>query len=69
MRKERKAWKKERLQAVFFCLEGVQSFRQIEKNLGRSTTTLQNWFDKYKEGGVASLFKKSSGKGSAPALD
>lgn len=46
---------RERLQAVQLGLQGELGLAQIAQAVGRSVNTLQGWFGRYRQGGVAAL--------------
>ena len=50
-------WRRECLLAVQLGLQGEQSLDQIAAATGRSRSTIQEWFDAYRTGGVEALLK------------
>ena len=46
---------RERLQAVQLGLQGELGLARIGQAVGRSVNTLQTWFSRYRQGGVAAL--------------
>jgi len=59
---EKEGWKRERLLALKLALSGTGN-RTIAKELGRSHQTIQDWIEKYRTGGIASLLSKKRGRG------
>lgn len=60
---------RERLLAVSLGLKGDLHLSQIAEQMGRSMTTIQTWFDNYREGGIEGLEPSSSARGFASALE
>ena len=59
---------RERLLAVSLGLKGELHLSQIAEQMGRSMTTIQTWFDNYREHGVAGLEPSKAPRGFACAL-
>src|SRR5512136_2929449 len=55
LKTEPPGWRRERLLAVQLGLEGEQGLDQIAAAMGRARSTIQEWFDRYREGGVGRL--------------
>ena len=58
-------WRRDRLLAVKHGLESEKDLDEISQSLGRARSTIQEWFDKYRTGGIEELLRRSSGKGVA----
>ena len=63
LKKEPAGWKRERLQAVRMGLEGEASLNEIAIAIGRARSTIQEWFDLYREGGIERLLSVHRGNG------
>jgi transposase len=50
-------WQRECLQAVQLGLQGELSLDQIAQAVGRARSTIQEWFDTFRTGGVAALLR------------
>jgi transposase len=50
-------WQRECLQAVQLGLHGELSLDQIAQAVGRARSTIQEWFDTFRTGGVAALLR------------
>jgi transposase len=50
-------WQRECLQAVQLGLQGELSLDQIAQAVGRARSTIQDWFDAFRAGGVAALLQ------------
>ncbi|MEK6284101.1 MAG: IS630 family transposase, partial [Acidobacteriota bacterium] len=50
-------WQRECLQAVQLGLQGELSLAQIAQAVGRARSTLQEWFDTFRTGGVEALLR------------
>lgn len=59
---------RERLLAVSLGLKGELHLSQIAEQMGRSMTTIQTWFDNYRDRGVAGLEPSKARRGFAGAL-
>jgi transposase len=59
---------RERLLAVRLGLKGDLYLEQIAEQMGRSVTTIQTWFDNYRERGIAGLEPSKAKRGFAGAL-
>jgi len=57
LKSEPPGWRRECLLAVQLGLQGEQSLDQIATATGRSRSTIQEWFDAYRRGGVDALLK------------
>ena len=68
IKREPAGWRRERLTAVKLGLEGELNLDEIASVVGRSRSVIQEWFDRFREGGVEKLLSKSSGKGPAPRV-
>jgi transposase len=70
LKKTKPGWQRDRLLVIKLGLENKLSIYQIADQLGRSHTSVQAWFNAFREGGLVQLLhKKQSGKGFAAALD
>ena len=56
-------WKRERLQAVSLGIAGELELEEIAESIGRARSTIQSWFNLYREGGVELLLTKKKGNG------
>src|SRR5438093_1208382 len=68
LKNEPPGWKRERLLALKLGLEGEESLEQIAVAVGRARSTIQLWFDLYREGGIEGLLSLHRGKGPASRL-
>src|ERR1041384_4192884 len=50
-------WQRECLQVVQLGLQGELSLDQIAQAVGRARSTIQEWFDTFRTGGVAALLR------------
>lgn len=57
LKSEAPGWRRECLLAVQLGIQGEASLDQIATATGRSRSTIQEWFDAYRRGGVAALLK------------
>src|SRR5665811_2398370 len=57
LKSEPPGWRRECLLAVQLGFQGEQSLDQIATATGRSRSTIQEWFDAYRRGGVDALLK------------
>ena len=62
MVKTEKGWRRERLLVIKAALE-KQGIMHIAKQFSRSHTTIQDWINRYREGGVDKLLDKRKGNG------
>lgn len=60
---------RERLLAVSLGLKGELHLSQIAEQMGRSMTTIQTWFDNYRNHGIEGLEPSTSARGFASALE
>jgi len=63
LKKEPPGWKRERLQALKLGLEGEHSLHEIAGAVGHARSTIQEWFDLYREGGIERLLSLHRGNG------
>jgi transposase len=63
LRGQRAGWQRERLLAVKWGLEGELTLEQIAARLGRARSSIQQWFDAFRRGGVEALLSLKRGKG------
>ena len=63
LRRQRAGWQRERLLAVKWGLEGELTLEQIAAQLGRARSSIQQWFDAFRRGGVEALLSLKRGKG------
>jgi transposase len=57
LKSEAPGWRRECLLAVQLGIQGEQGLDQIATATGRSRSTIQEWFDAYRRGGVDALLK------------
>ena len=57
LKHEPAGWRRERLQAVQLGLQGELSLQEIAQATGRSRSTIQEWFDAFRQGGVELLLQ------------
>lgn len=57
LKTEPPGWRRECLLAVQLGLQGDQSLGQIAQAVGRSRSTIQEWFEDYRTGGIEALLK------------
>ena len=57
LKPEPPGWRRECLQAVHLGLQGELSLAEIATAVGRARSTIQEWFDTYRTGGVAALLR------------
>ena len=55
-----KGWQRERLLVIKSALEG-ETLKGLSKTFSRSHTTVQNWINRFREGGVERLLDKRKG--------
>lgn len=63
LKSQRAGWQRERLLAVKLGWEGQLGLEEIATAVGRARSTIQLWFDAFREGGLDGLLKKSKGNG------
>lgn len=70
LKKEPPGWRRERLVAVQLGLEGGQSLAQIATAVPRARSTIQEWFSRFREGGVELLLRdeRAENRGAAGLL-
>ena len=68
LKKEPPGWRRERLLAIKLGLEGEQTLAQIASGVGHARSTVQEWFDLYRAGGIDALLSLHRGKGPASRL-
>jgi transposase len=61
-------WRRERLLAVKFGLEGQLGLYEIAERVGRPRSLIQRWFDSFRQGGLERLLHKGRGKGTPSRL-
>jgi transposase len=66
--REPAGWRKERLLAVKLGLEGELDLEAIANAVGRARSSIQSWFDAFREGGLAKLLELHRGQGPASRL-
>lgn len=62
-----KGWQRERLLVIKRALEGAGTV-ELAKKMSRSHTTIQDWIDRFREGGIERLLSKEKGNGPQSAL-
>jgi transposase len=68
MKAETAGWKRERLLAVKMGLEGDQDLEEISEVIGRARSTIQRWFDQYRQGGIDELLTRGKSSGAPSHL-
>jgi len=68
LKREPAGWRRERLLAVKFGLEGQLGLYQIAERLGRPRSLIQRWLDLFRQGGLERLLHKGRGKGTPSRL-
>src|SRR5437763_16952124 len=68
LKREPAGWRRERLLAVKFGLEGQLGLYQIAERLGRPRSLIQTWFNLFRHGGLERLLQKRRGGGSPSRL-
>lgn len=63
LEEEPAGWRRERLQAVRLGLKGEQDLQEIARAVGRARSVIQEWFNLYRTGGLASLLQVRRGRG------
>jgi transposase len=63
LKSEPAGWRRERLLAVKFGLEGQLGLYQIAERLGRPRSLIQSWFNLFRQGGLERLLHKGRGGG------
>ena len=61
-------WRRERLLAVKFGLEGQLGLYEIAERLRRPRSVIQRWFDLFRQGGLERLLHKGRGPGTPSRL-
>lgn len=56
-------WRRERLRAVQLGLESEKDLQEIAEAVGRARSVIQEWFNLYRAGGIASLLEVRRGRG------
>jgi transposase len=68
LKSEPAGWRRERLLAVKFGLEGQLGLYAIAERLGRPRSLIQDWFDRFRQGGLERLLDKRRGQGTPSLL-
>src|SRR3954447_24952996 len=68
LHRQRAGWQRERLLAVRWGLEGELTLQEIAAQLGRARSSIQQWFDAFRRGGLEALLSLKRGKGPASRL-
>jgi transposase len=68
LKSEPAGWRRERLLALKFGLEGALGLYQIAERLGRPRSVIQGWLDLFRQGGLERLLQKGRGKGTPSRL-
>jgi transposase len=70
LKTEPPGWRRERLLAIQLGLEGEQDLDQIAAAVGRARSTIQEWFERYREAGLERLLrdKRDANRGAAGLL-
>jgi transposase len=63
LRRQRAGWQRERLLAVRWGLEGELSLQEVAAQLGRARSSIQQWFEAFRRGGLEALLSLKRGKG------
>jgi transposase len=63
LKAEPAGWRRERLLALKFGLEGQLGLYQIAERLGRPRSVIQRWLDLFRQGGLERLLQKRRGGG------
>jgi transposase len=66
--REPAGWRRERLWAVKFGLEGQLGLYEIAERLGRPRSVIQRWFDLVRQGGLERLLHIGRGPGTPSRL-
>ncbi len=71
LKEEPPGWRRERLLAVQLGLEGEQSLEQIAVAVGHARSTIQEWFARFREGGLELLLRdeRAGNRGAQGLLD
>ncbi|NJL72422.1 MAG: IS630 family transposase [Candidatus Competibacteraceae bacterium] len=69
LKKEDLAWRLERLRAIQLGLEGELNLGRIATATGKARSTIQEWFDLFREGGLAALLAGQRVGASGPDSD
>jgi transposase len=62
-------WRRDRLLALRHGIEGKMDLDEIAKTVGRARSSIQRWFDYYREGGLDRLLRREHGGGSVSYLE
>ena len=68
IKKETSGWKRERLVAIKMGLEGQRDLEEIAQTIGRARSTIQKWFDQYRQGGLEELLVRKKQPGAPVRL-
>lgn len=69
LKQTRTASQKERLQLLWWLKTGqVQQHQELARRLGRDTSTVTRWLQKYRRGGLSQLLEVKTAPGQAPHL-
>ena len=68
LKSEPAGWRRERLLAVKFGLEGELDLYAIGERLGRPRSLIQDWLDRFRQGGLERLLDKRRGQGTPSRL-
>ena len=66
LKAEPPGWRRERLMAVQLGLAGELNLEEIASAVGRSRSTIQEWFDLFREGGMARLLEDQRANNHGP---
>lgn len=70
LKQTRTASQKERLQILWWLKTGqVQQHQELAHRLGRDTSTVTRWLQKYRRGGLPELLEVKTAPGQVPQLD
>jgi transposase len=71
LKEEPPGWRRERLLAVQLGLEGEQSLEQVAVAVGHARSTIQQWFERFRAGGVEGLLhdERAANRGAEGLLD
>jgi transposase len=71
LKKEPPGWRRERLLAVQLGMEGEQSLDQIAAAVSHARSTIQEWFARFREGGLELLLRdeRAGNRGAAGLLE
>lgn len=65
--KNEKGWQRERLSVLKSAMEG-DTLKELSKRFSRSHTTIQDWINRFRQGGVSKLLDKQKGNGPSSQL-